>query len=306
MPSQLGTITMPAGYHCRGPSSDGRMSRVGYVPEVLGALVFVSSPTVPPMKLFHHTWRLHVRRCSPFSPSTLVLPCRFLTACRDRRRVRSHQLRDRRADTRALPGPGRHSDQRFVLDRRRWRSPADHPAAGPHARQPAIGWRLAFGLGAILALGVLIVRRHVPESPRWLFIHGREEDGERIVAEIEERVSAEDQVELPEPSDTITVRQRRSIGMGLIAALSLHALSAAYAAVLRALRRPGLLVQRLLLHLRGHTDDIPRGQADRLVHRHLRGQQLPRRVAAQPAVRHRRPRQDDRRHLHLSLASCSP
>src|SRR4051794_4805308 len=34
-----------------------------------------------------------------------------------------------------------------------------------------VGWRLSFGLGAILGLAILLVRRHVPESPRWLFIH---------------------------------------------------------------------------------------------------------------------------------------
>ena len=51
------------------------------------------------------------------------------------------------------------------------------PLLDPTLVNPAIGWRLAFGLGAVLALGVLVVRRHVPESPRWLFIHGREEDG---------------------------------------------------------------------------------------------------------------------------------
>jgi len=36
-----------------------------------------------------------------------------------------------------------------------------------------IGWRLAFGLGAIFGIFVLLVRRNVPESPRWLFIHGK-------------------------------------------------------------------------------------------------------------------------------------
>ena len=36
-----------------------------------------------------------------------------------------------------------------------------------------VGWRLAFGLGAVLGVGILLVRRHVPESPRWMFIHGR-------------------------------------------------------------------------------------------------------------------------------------
>jgi hypothetical protein len=63
---------------------------------------------------------------------------------------------------------------------------------------------------------VLLVRRNVPESPRWLFIHGREREGDRIVTEIEERVCAEDG-ELPEPSGKISARQRRSISMALIA-----------------------------------------------------------------------------------------
>jgi MFS family permease len=57
----------------------------------------------------------------------------------------------------------------------------------------------------------------VPESPRWLFIHGNEEESERIVSDIERTVSAETGRELPDPRDTITIRQRRSIGMGLIA-----------------------------------------------------------------------------------------
>jgi MFS family permease len=66
------------------------------------------------------------------------------------------------------------------------------PLLDPTKINPSLGWRLAFGLGAVLALGVLLVRRKVPESPRWLFIHGREDDGERIVTEIEEQVRAED------------------------------------------------------------------------------------------------------------------
>ena len=60
------------------------------------------------------------------------------------------------------------------------------PLLDPTVFDASLGWRLAFGLGAILALGVLFVRRNVPESPRWLFIHGREEEGEKVVRAIED------------------------------------------------------------------------------------------------------------------------
>ena len=36
-----------------------------------------------------------------------------------------------------------------------------------------VGWRLAFFLGAALAVAIMLVRRHVPESPRWMMIHDR-------------------------------------------------------------------------------------------------------------------------------------
>jgi MFS family permease len=48
-----------------------------------------------------------------------------------------------------------------------------------------LGWRLAFVIGGVLALGIIFLRRFVPESPRWLMTHGRPDEAERIVEEIE-------------------------------------------------------------------------------------------------------------------------
>ena len=79
-----------------------------------------------------------------------------------------------------------------------------------------LGWRLCFALGAVLGLGVLMIRRNVPESPRWLFIHGREEEAEQIVGEIESQVREQTGEELEEPEESITVRQRKTIPLTLI------------------------------------------------------------------------------------------
>ena len=46
-----------------------------------------------------------------------------------------------------------------------------------------LGWRCAFGIGAMLGLIVIFFRRWIPESPRWLMIHGRNQEAEEIVGE---------------------------------------------------------------------------------------------------------------------------
>src|SRR6478736_4053799 len=52
-----------------------------------------------------------------------------------------------------------------------------------------LGWRLAFGIGATLGLVVIFFRRWIPESPRWLLIHGRPNEAERILDEVEKASS---------------------------------------------------------------------------------------------------------------------
>jgi len=79
-----------------------------------------------------------------------------------------------------------------------------------------LGWRVMFGLGAVLGLLVLFVRRTVPESPRWLFIHGREQGAEQVVADIEQEVRDETGEELERPDSSIEIEQRRAVGVGTI------------------------------------------------------------------------------------------
>jgi MFS family permease len=74
-----------------------------------------------------------------------------------------------------------------------------------------VGWRLAFGIGALLGVGILIVRRHVPESPRWLFIHGHEDEADEIVANIEREVQEDTGQKLSEPDRSLVVHQRERI-----------------------------------------------------------------------------------------------
>jgi hypothetical protein len=51
-----------------------------------------------------------------------------------------------------------------------------------------LGWRCAFGIGATLGLIVIFFRRWIPESPRWLMIHGRNRQAEEIVAGVERKI----------------------------------------------------------------------------------------------------------------------
>src|SRR5215216_320511 len=58
----------------------------------------------------------------------------------------------------------------------------------PGLLPPDWGWRAAFGIGAVLGLVILVLRQWIPESPRWLMLHGRLPEADAILAGIERRI----------------------------------------------------------------------------------------------------------------------
>ncbi|MFL5304901.1 MAG: MFS transporter [Polyangia bacterium] len=75
---------------------------------------------------------------------------------------------------------------------------------------PRYAWRFAFGIGAAIGAAVLFLRRHVPESPRWLMVHGDPADAEKIVADVEMAV-VHRHPSPPPPAEKLRIRCRKRV-----------------------------------------------------------------------------------------------
>jgi MFS family permease len=84
---------------------------------------------------------------------------------------------------------------------------------------PVLGWRAGFLLGALLGAAVLLVRRHVPESPRWLAAHGHGDEAERLMQAIEAEVHGPQHRPVPRPAPVVT---RHVPTLGKVAHVLIH------------------------------------------------------------------------------------
>ncbi|HEY6495222.1 MAG TPA: MFS transporter [Trebonia sp.] len=76
------------------------------------------------------------------------------------------------------------------------------------------GWRIAYLVGPVLALVIIVVRRNLPESPRWQIMHGREEAAEQSITEIESQVARSSRGPLPpvDESKALEITPTKQIG----------------------------------------------------------------------------------------------
>jgi MFS family permease len=75
------------------------------------------------------------------------------------------------------------------------------------------GWRVAYLAGPVLALVIIFVRRHLPESPRWQIMHGKQKEAEASISEIEEDVGrTKGELPLVDQSKELEIRPTEQIG----------------------------------------------------------------------------------------------
>ena len=80
-----------------------------------------------------------------------------------------------------------------------------------------LGWRIGFGVGAVIGLIILYLRRFIPESPRWLLIHGKRDEAEKIISNIEKDIEEHTGKKLDDPPENyLAVHPQKRFGFGII------------------------------------------------------------------------------------------
>jgi MFS family permease len=93
----------------------------------------------------------------------------------------------------------------------------------PKVLNPETGWRVCFFIGATLGVVVFFMRMWIPESPRWLVLHGRADEAEAVIEGIEGRFHQYGQtVTAVPPGQAIRLRTRSHTGMGEVFVTLLH------------------------------------------------------------------------------------
>jgi len=147
----------------------------------------------------------------PESPRTSQRPAAPAAPAAPRRAPGAYDRRGSRGSTHAWP---------VAADSRAGRIDFSLSPPPPGCSGAARPWPRAFMLAdAVMGLAIVLVRRHVPESPRWLLLHGYEAEAERVTADIERQVVAETGRPLPAPARTMRVKQRLPMGVAEIASV---------------------------------------------------------------------------------------
>jgi MFS family permease len=193
-------------------------SQVGLLPTVylggavLGAVIFARlTDTLGRRKLFFVTLLVFMlgNVLSAFAPSfELLLVCRVITGMG----LGGEQVAIISAVDEMIPA--RHRGRaNIALGATIWLGTMAGAGLGfvlfdPDVIAADLGWRLALLIGPALCVGVLFLRRGIPESPRWLMTHGRGDEAERVVDGIEARLERAGHVLPPVPEDqSITIRR---------------------------------------------------------------------------------------------------
>ena len=170
-----------------------------------------------------------------------------------------------------------------------------------------VGWRLAFLMGPVLALVVIVVARTLPESPRWLMTHGRMDEAEAELAKIEAAVQSSGQTLEPvDDSKALELTPEKQYGYLVFLRLVFHQYPRR--AILGAIADDHAVVplQRDLLHVRPRAHPVLRGERDpgAAVRARVLDRQPDRAAGACTALRLDRAEDHDLRHVsHLGGAA---